>query len=231
MLYTLNLHNCMLCLVAQLCLTLWPHELCSPPGSSIHWIFWARLLEWVAMPSSRGSSQPKDRTQVSHIAGRFFTIWASKEAQTYVNYISNTHTHTHTHTTRAKTPWTKKKQPFRGTILISQIRSLAFSSPLELLVSSHFPILSWSKERCFSPRGEECQANTLPALGILNEWKDKSVCFFSFANSRIVPFARFSFVGTSFLKLGDNCFTMLCWFLLYNNMNQLYVYTYSLPIE
>ena len=41
----------------------------------------ARILEWVAMPSSRGSSQPRDPTQVSHIAGGFFTIWATREAQ------------------------------------------------------------------------------------------------------------------------------------------------------
>ena len=41
----------------------------------------ARILDWVAMPSSRGSSQSRDRTQVSHIAGGFFTIWATREAQ------------------------------------------------------------------------------------------------------------------------------------------------------
>ena len=39
------------------------------------------ILQWVAMPSSRGSSQPRDQTQVSHMAGRFFTIWATREAQ------------------------------------------------------------------------------------------------------------------------------------------------------
>ena len=42
-----------------------------------------RILEWVAMPSSRGFSQPRDRTQVSHIASRFFTSWATREAQEY----------------------------------------------------------------------------------------------------------------------------------------------------
>ena len=41
----------------------------------------ARILEWVAFPFSRGSSQPRDWTQVSHIAGRFFTSWATREAQ------------------------------------------------------------------------------------------------------------------------------------------------------
>ena len=46
----------------------------SPPGSPVPGILQARILQWVAMPSSRGSSQPRDRTQVFHIAGRFFTI-------------------------------------------------------------------------------------------------------------------------------------------------------------
>ena len=47
---------------------------CSLPGSSVHGILQARILGWVAIPFSRGSSQPKDRTQVSCIVGRFFTI-------------------------------------------------------------------------------------------------------------------------------------------------------------
>ena len=56
---------------------------CSPLGSSVHGILQARLLEWVAMPSSRGSSWPRDQTWVSHIAGRFFTVWATKVPSTY----------------------------------------------------------------------------------------------------------------------------------------------------
>ena len=52
----------------------------SPLGSSVHTILQARILEWVAIPFSGGSSQPRDRTRVSCIAGRFFTIWATKEA-------------------------------------------------------------------------------------------------------------------------------------------------------
>ena len=54
---------------------LWPMD-CSPPGSSVHGILWARILEWVAMLSSKGSSQPRDWTQsscVASIAGTFFT--------------------------------------------------------------------------------------------------------------------------------------------------------------
>ena len=52
---------------------------CSPPGSSMG-IIRARILECVAISSSRGSSPPRDQTRVSYIAGRFFTVWASREA-------------------------------------------------------------------------------------------------------------------------------------------------------
>ena len=50
------------------------------PGFSVHGILQTRILEWVASPFSRGSSQPRDQTQVSHIAGRFLTFWATREA-------------------------------------------------------------------------------------------------------------------------------------------------------
>ena len=53
---------------------------CSPPGSSVRGILQAGILEWVAMPSSRGSSWPWGQTLVSWIAGRFFTHWATWEA-------------------------------------------------------------------------------------------------------------------------------------------------------
>ena len=52
---------------------------CSPPGSSVHGILQARIQEWVAIPFSRGSSQPRDQTWVSCIAGKFFTIWVTRE--------------------------------------------------------------------------------------------------------------------------------------------------------
>ena len=62
----------MLCLAFQLCQTLCDPVDCSLPGSSVHGILQARILEWVAVLSSRGSSQPRDWSQVSHIAGGFF---------------------------------------------------------------------------------------------------------------------------------------------------------------
>ena len=54
--------------VTQSCLTF-----CDPTDYTVHGILWARILEWVAFPFSRGSSQARDWTQVSHIAGGFFT--------------------------------------------------------------------------------------------------------------------------------------------------------------
>ena len=67
--------------VTQLCPTLCDPMDCSLPGSSIRGILQARVLEWVAISFSRRSSQPRDRTRVSHIAGRCFTIRVSKVTQ------------------------------------------------------------------------------------------------------------------------------------------------------
>ena len=64
-------------LVAQWCLTFSDPVDCSPPGSSVHGILQARILEWIAISFSRGSSQFRDWTQVSCTADRFFTIWAT----------------------------------------------------------------------------------------------------------------------------------------------------------
>ena len=68
------------CEVAQSCLTLCDPVDCSLPGSSVHGILQARILEWVAIAFSRGSSQPRDRTRVSCFAGRRFILWATREA-------------------------------------------------------------------------------------------------------------------------------------------------------
>ena len=62
--------------VSQLCPTL-----CDPMDYTVHGIVQARILEWLAFPFSRGSSKPRDQTQVSHIAGGFFTSLTKSEAQ------------------------------------------------------------------------------------------------------------------------------------------------------
>ena len=65
---------CVCVLVAQSCPTLWDPMDCNPPGSSLHGILQARILEWVAIPFSRGPSWPRDGIQVSCTASQFFTL-------------------------------------------------------------------------------------------------------------------------------------------------------------
>ena len=66
--------------VTQSCLTLFNPMGWSPPGSLVHGILQTRILEWVSVSFSRGSSQPRNWTQVSCVAGGVFTIWATGEA-------------------------------------------------------------------------------------------------------------------------------------------------------
>ena len=66
--------------------SLWPH--CSLLGSSVHGILPASILEWVVIPFSRASSQPRDQTQVFHIAGGLFTIWAIREAPRTLEWVA-----------------------------------------------------------------------------------------------------------------------------------------------
>ena len=61
----------------------------SPPSSSIHGILQAKILEWVDISFSRGSSRPRDQTQVSHIAGRRFNLCTTREALKYKNPSTN----------------------------------------------------------------------------------------------------------------------------------------------
>ena len=71
--------------VARLCLTL-----CDPMDCLVHGILQAKILEWVAFPFSRESSQPRNQTRVSCIAGGFFTNWAIREAKRAIYVCINT---------------------------------------------------------------------------------------------------------------------------------------------
>ena len=84
----LVLYSLCFCLVAKLCPTLCNPVDCNPPDSSVHGISQARTLEWVAMPFSRASSQPRDQTQVSCIAGRFLTTWTTSKPCTFYAVVS-----------------------------------------------------------------------------------------------------------------------------------------------
>ena len=82
-------------LVTQSCWTLRDPMDCSPPGSSVHRILQARIVEWVATSSFRGSSWPRYWTQVSCIADRFFTVWTTREAHKMVYFAYNLHISSH----------------------------------------------------------------------------------------------------------------------------------------
>ena len=75
--------------VAQLSPTLCNPMDCSLPGSSVHGIFQTRVLEWVAISFSRGSSRPRDGTRVSNIADRRFTVWATKSLSIWIVWTNS----------------------------------------------------------------------------------------------------------------------------------------------
>ena len=75
-------------LVTHSCLTLCDPMDCSLPGFSVHGILQTIILEWVAIPFSRGSSWPRNQTQVSCTPGRFFTIWPTREASSFIHVVA-----------------------------------------------------------------------------------------------------------------------------------------------
>ena len=83
------------CLVTKSSLTLCGPMDCSPPGSSVHGISQGRILEWVAISYSRASSWARDQTRVYCITGRFYTIWATREAPPLVLFKTSVLTSTH----------------------------------------------------------------------------------------------------------------------------------------
>ena len=91
--------------VAQSCPTPSDPMDCSPPGSSVHGIFQARVLEWVAMPFCRASSPPRDQTSVSCIAGRFFTVLAIAAAAAVASVVSDSVRPHRQQPSRLPCPW------------------------------------------------------------------------------------------------------------------------------
>ena len=99
----------------QSCPTLYDPMGCSPQGSSVHGILQARILEWVAISFTRGSSQPNIQIRVSCIVGRFFTIWATREAPKLDSYppckeVQFSSVQSLSRVWRFATPWTTAHQ-------------------------------------------------------------------------------------------------------------------------
>ena len=101
---------------------------CSLPGSSVHGILRARILEWVAIPFSKGSSWPRDWTQVSCIAGRFFTIQTTREALLLLLLLLSRFSRVQL----CATPWTAAHQasPSLGFSRQKHWSGLPFPSPM-----------------------------------------------------------------------------------------------------
>ena len=116
----------MLCLVAQSCPTLCIHmDYIAHPAPLSKGILQERILEWVAMPSSRESSQPRDQTQVSRIADRFFTVWATREAPEWSYALKN------------------GKNKNLPAIRETWVWSLGWEDPLETGKATHSSVLAW----------------------------------------------------------------------------------------
>ena len=75
-------------LVTEVKVAQWCPTLCDSTNYAVHEIFHARILKWVAFPFTRGSSQPRDRTQVSHTEGGFFTSWATRKSPRIVEWVA-----------------------------------------------------------------------------------------------------------------------------------------------
>ena len=135
------------CLVTQSCPTLFDPMDYNPPGSSVHGILQARILEWVDIPFSRGSSQDKDRTQVSHIAGGFFAVWATREALNNGYYVPSTHQvlcpqkgRNNPHGTSLMVQWRRIHLPMQGT----WVRCLVLEEPTHCGVPKPMCHNSWA---------------------------------------------------------------------------------------
>ena len=144
----LLLKSLMLGLITQSCPTLCNPMDYSPPGSSVHGIIQTRILQWVVMPSSRGSSQPRDRTQVSHIAGGFFTVCATREAQNPHQTRSE-----HQHRSAPLLPFTIKAESSLHTELTLTLFDITDSNPEVLKINLFFCYTAWLVGYYFPDQG------------------------------------------------------------------------------
>ena len=155
----------------QLCLTLCDPMHCSPPGSSDHGIFEARILEWVAISYSRGSSRPRDQTCmscVSCIAGKFFTHWAIRKNYFMVCLILEKEMATHFSILAWRIPWTE--EPCRlQSMGLQELDTTEWLSLLPLWLILGFPNdLSSNESACHA--GDTSMGYMLPVILNINNF-------------------------------------------------------------
>ena len=139
---------CVCVLVAQLCLTL-----CDLMDVAYHRILQARILEWVAILFSRGSDQPKDWTCVSHVTGRLFTVWATREAWICQFYFNSYIEHNHKNTNQ----FLKLRQPDTKRHLFIPLW-VYLLTPVQIYYETHeikpwgvvAPLLAWAPSKALS---------------------------------------------------------------------------------
>ena len=134
-------------LVAQSCPTLCDPLDCSPPGSSVHGILQARILEWVVISFSRGSFQPRDQTLISYVSCFGSWIWGCKESDMTEQLI---HNHHHIYIFfylymlwASQMALVVKNPPTNAGDIGMRVRSLGGEDPLEKEMASHSSILAW----------------------------------------------------------------------------------------
>ena len=150
--------ECVVCLVAQLCLTiatLWILA-CQTPLSM--GILQARILEWGCHSSSRGSSQPRDLTQVSRIVDRFFTVWVTREAWKRIYSCIN----------EGGTWWAAVHGVTKSWTWLSDFTFTFHFHALEKEMATHSSVLAWRIPGTGEPGG-------LPSIGshrVGHDWSD-----------------------------------------------------------
>ena len=145
-------HMCVCVLVTQLCLTLCNLTNCSPPGFSVPGILQARILEWIAIPFSRGSSRPRDRTLVSCTASRFFTIWDT--GKSHYNLITSFKTPFFIYRHHVLKYWDFNIQMGGGH------RSVHYTT-LQTLLQDSESQAQWPRENMTVSPGQECLGGSL----------------------------------------------------------------------